>query len=808
MQISRIVKVWLFLTAFLLWCVTAVLFAPPSFAYSAAFALVCFIVLVATYRFPLSGWWLFAALTPVIGLPSRALALGAHQALIFLTYAFLIGWLANKLVTKEKIALDSKIAIPLFFIVFIGVASGIATILRFSNFFPIFTGAFKNGWVNAAGVVASKAILHSVLSTLKLLIFPALFIASYDIWSENCKNKSQLKLMFKKLLTIWSVMLIPVIITALYQNLFNPEFCMLNEPAWQEAKRVSGGMSDPNSLGLFLFLILPATASFVIFEKGIKQILFGFITVAGLYVITLTGSRSALLGIILVVFLAFAFSFLSAFFNKKSRKKIILIAGAVLIVLLAGTFFVSSAGNRAAPSDNPLLVRLQKYTQRLSLKKSERIVDRREWQWKQAIAMWKDYPFTGIGVGAFPIEVANYNLKTMTETPVDNAWNQYLHWLSETGIAGVFFWAWFYFAFISVVYKGIKKEKNAALTPQVIAVASSIIVLQLLFIFGAHLQAAEVSVAAAVFSSFLLINFYSEKAKNKTKRIDIIILIITASVIFINLFHNSLTDLSYDSVQKRYNLPYDFGFYRGEKWAGQFDYKWSQKFAGKKITVPKDMKIILLKIAAINPKTSAENPLNIVVKIDGEYLDTLKIDNPDWHTYQIFIYKKYEKPAVLSFETDKIWQPPNENPPRKLGFALADNIIFTNCFKREAQGLSDWKKEISDGKNIDFRWTGKRAALNLFIRKNAKLKIKLRAPASLKFYQKPIKVTLKINDNIIDTYTLPDSDAEWLTQTINVNKNLCDKNALLTFEVSRMSDIRVKNSVKRIKVGAALAIEQ
>ncbi len=135
MQISRIVKVWLFLTAFLLWCVTAVLFAPPSFAYSAVFALVCFIVLVATYRFPLSGWWLFAALTPVISLPSRALALGAHQALIFLTYAFLIGWLANKLVTKEKIALDSKIAIPLFFIVFIGVASGIATILRFSNFY-------------------------------------------------------------------------------------------------------------------------------------------------------------------------------------------------------------------------------------------------------------------------------------------------------------------------------------------------------------------------------------------------------------------------------------------------------------------------------------------------------------------------------------------------------------------------------------------------------------------------------------------------------------------------------------------------
>ncbi len=171
MKFFRPVKILLFITAILAWCISSYFFTPPSFAYSAVFSLICFVQFVSTYRVPISGWWIFIALVPVISLPSKALRLGGHQALIFLSFAFVLGWIANKLVTQKKIALENRIAVPLFFIIFIGVSSGFWTSLRFSDFYPLLTHSFKNGWVNASGVLASQAIKHSILSILKLLVF-------------------------------------------------------------------------------------------------------------------------------------------------------------------------------------------------------------------------------------------------------------------------------------------------------------------------------------------------------------------------------------------------------------------------------------------------------------------------------------------------------------------------------------------------------------------------------------------------------------------------------------------------------------
>jgi len=809
MKIRRYVNVLLFLAAIIAWSILAYTFAPPSFAYSAIFSLICFVIFIATYRLPISGWWIFIVLAPVINLPSRAFSLGGHQALIFLSFAFILGWIANKLVTQKKIALENKIAIPLFFIIFIGVSSGVWTSLRFSNFYPILTHSFKNGWVNASGVLASQAIKHSLLSILKLLIYPSLFIASYDIWHNNAANRLQLNKLFKKLITLWSIMLIPVVLTALYQNLFNPKFCMLTEVAWQEAKRVSGGMSDPNSLGLFLFLFIPAAVSYAISEKGLMQILFAFSSLSGLYIITLTGSRSSLLGIIFVILIVLLIIFIRSLTDHKSRKKTIIISCAALIIILSAPFFISGVIGSTSNTKNPLLNRLQHYTQRLSLSKTERIVDRREWQWKQAITMWKDYPFTGIGEGSFPIEISNYNLKTSMETPVDNAWNQYFHWLSETGIAGIIFWIWFYAAFIIYIVKTAKREGLSILTPPVIAIISALLTLHFLYIFGAHLQAPEVSVCVAIFSSFLLAFFYDSNSKiSKIKRADLLVLLVVTALIFLTQGHNVFNSLSYDSIHSRYELPYDFGFYKVERWDDKFNYKWTQKFSGQKITIPKGQRVILLKIATINPNISDVNPKNVTVKLNGNYLDSLKINTPDWRNYEIYTFSSTTKKSELTFECDKIWQPPSEIPPRQLGFALATNIVFTNVFSRESQGLSDWYEDNNSERNIRYRWTGKRSVVNINIPSNGIFKVMLRSPVNLKFYKKPIHVTIKLGNQNLGVIKLPDTNKEWLVRTFTANKNIRGKKELLTVTVDKLSTIRIRNSVKHIKVGIALAIDK
>jgi len=808
MKIRRFIYIFLFLAAILAWGISAYIFSAPSFAYSAVFSLICFIIFIAAYRLPISGWWIFITLAPVINLPSRALKLGGHQALIFLSFSFVLGWMANKLVTQKKITLGKSIAIPLFFIIFVGISSGIWTSLRFSNFYPVFSHIFKNGWVNASGVLASHAVIHSLLSILKLLVFPSLFIASYDIWCENADNKLQLDKLFKKLITIWSIVLIPVFLTALYQNLFDPQFCMLTEAAWREAHRVSGGMSDPNSLGLFLFLFIPAAVSYAISEKGTKKILFAFSSLAGLYIITLTGSRSALLGIILVTLIVLSVIFLRSLFDHNSRKNILISSGIAFIVLLAVPFFLSGLVNSSSSTKNPLMKRLQRFSQRMSLAKSERIVDRREWQWRQAVTMWKDYPFAGIGVGAFPIEISNYNLNTSMETPVDNAWNQYLHWLSETGIAGIIFWFWFYAAFIIAVIKGLKAKGLSSLTPPVIALISVLLILQFLYIFGAHLQAPEVSLCVAIFSSFLLAFFSgSGTLTSKASKADMLVLLLTAILIFAAQGSNSLSSLSYDSLHKRYKLPYDFGFYNVESWNNQFDYRWTQKFAGEKIVIPVNSKILSLKIAAIDPDISDNNPKIITLKLNDKYLDTLKICTPDWCEYQIYTFASSGKPSELSFESDKTWQPVKETPPRRLGFALATNIVFKNIFTRESQGLSEWHEDSSSGKLIRYRRTGLRAAVNIKIPSNGIYKVMLRSPVNLKFYEKPIRVAIQLNNKNLGSFVLPRNNSEWLTKSFTAYGGSRGKDGLLTVTVNKLSTIRIKNSVKRIKVGVDLAVD-
>jgi len=84
----------------------------------------------------------------------------------------------------------------------------------------------------------------------------------------------------------------------------------------------------------------------------------------------------------------------------------------------------------------------------------------------------------------------------------------------------------------------------------------------------------------------------------------------------------------------------------------------------------------------------------------------------------------------------------------------------------------------------------------------------LRSPIDLKFYKKPIHVTIKLDNKSLDTIELPNNKKEWHVSTYTANKNSHGGKGLLTISVDKLSTIRVKNSVKRIKVGVALAIDK
>jgi len=820
MSLGRGVQTALFVAAAAVWCAAACAFSPPFFAYTAAFVALCFIVFALTYWLPVAGWWTFLALGPVVNIPSRALALGAHHALVFLSLAFVLGWWANRLVTRRQSELRASVVVPLLFVMFIAVSSGVWTMLRYTDFYPLATSTFRNGWVNAAGLLASEAVSRTAFATLNCLVFPSLFIASYSVWRGIFRESPDPGRASGKLVTVWAVALVPVLLIALYQSVYDPGFCMLTDTAWQEASRASGGMTDPNALALFLFLYVPLAVVCALRERGIRQIVLACSAILCMYVVTLTGSRSALLGLLVTALITASVLLIRSLAARGNKLKTVAAAGAVLVVLLVMLPIFSNFSVSSGPSENPLLNRLQRFRERSRFSPSARLVDRREWQWNQAITMWKDYSFAGIGVGAFPTELANYNREASTETPVDNAWNQYLHWLAEIGLAGVVFWLWFYAAYVACLVSGIrsmggvsvsgtrttKTGIRAGMTLPMLVIISTLLALQLLHIFGAHMQAPEVSFGTAVLSSFVLAAFSpADRKPGGLSRRDLIVLLLAGAIICAAQGQYALGPLSRRAVQKRYDLPTEFGFYNVEDWQGQFAYQWTRKYAGRQVTVPRDRRVLSLRMAVINPDVSKESPKRVTVRLDDTFLDTLSLDSPVWQTHDIYIHDFPQGPATLTIECDDTWSPPHEAPPRALGVAVATNITWRAQFNRDCQGLSEWHEHAEGNSLVPFRWTGRLAARKITIGPRGIIKLGLRAPTDVPFYRAPLSVKIAFDDCPLQTFELPRSSSEWLWVDVVVKEQLRGRTGILSLAVNRLSTIRVKGTVRRRRVGVALA---
>ena len=110
-----------------------------------------------------------------------------------------------------------------------------------------------------------------------------------------------------------------------------------------------------------------------------------------------------------------------SFRHRSRRAATVTVAVLGGLVLLSAMLFFTAAPPTDSLSGNPVLQRLQRFREIRKYSPGTSLVDRRELQWQQAIAMWKDYPFAGIGLGAFPTELPNYNRDALIETPIDNA---------------------------------------------------------------------------------------------------------------------------------------------------------------------------------------------------------------------------------------------------------------------------------------------------------------------------------------------------------------------------------------------------
>lgn len=90
-------------------------------------------------------------------------------------------------------------------------------------------------------------------------------------------------------------------------------------------------------------------------------------------------------------------------------------------------------------------------------------MEKRYWGWRAALEMFRDHPLTGVGIGRFNQEYANYGTLYYSEwasgyIPMISAHNTYLNYLAETGILGVLL---LLTIFSAIVVKGFSLLKKA-----------------------------------------------------------------------------------------------------------------------------------------------------------------------------------------------------------------------------------------------------------------------------------------------------------------------------------------------------------
>ncbi|MDD5224798.1 MAG: O-antigen ligase family protein [bacterium] len=180
------------------------------------------------------------------------------------------------------------------------------------------------------------------------------------------------------------------------------------------------------------------------------------IVVIGLYFL-LTQNRGAMAGMA-VAGVFFAIVMLRSWVRFRdqggTRLKPVLI-GTALVLAVSGVFlFLTPAGSRVVKKSLS------------SLNFHDPSIRFRFLAWESSLKMFKDNTFFGVGLANYPLSLPKYQtadldrMAEQTGTTVDNPHNEFLFFLSETGLVGFFFWLVFLFSVFLFSFRELKRSRN------------------------------------------------------------------------------------------------------------------------------------------------------------------------------------------------------------------------------------------------------------------------------------------------------------------------------------------------------------
>jgi hypothetical protein len=646
-------------------------------AFQLVIAPLLFITLSVSAVRPKWGVLVFVFLFPLINnlpyffqifenIPHAPTALVLFQALF-------LGLLLNFALRPRSISTSFNIFYPLLLVSLLILLSWLITSLRYANFALIRVQPIIELTTNVKGTTTGGALMSTTFTTLNYISgFLLFFIVIY-----TCSNRKW----FTRILTTLSLSALITVVFGFTQHFVSLGIGNLpSKIRWESIAALNSTFKDGNSFGAFLAAYIPLALGMLLGLKSRYRFLLIPVLGGSFVLLSHTGLISGIIStsLALMLFMTLMGAKLLLKHKRKSYHPLKTTAAAGLILLIfSGTLVSVAYLSRDTSAFNKLKKRIGYLQKGESLAQLSPL--KLDYYWPAALAMMRDNPVAGAGIGAYVIELSNY--ATLLDLPLqrdDSAENYFLQVGAELGILGLLLFLWVFWEISRHVFICVRHHRDSrGMFYIALGLASGALAMFLIFLQHTYIGSFEIKylfwlIIGLIFGMDRLVQDKASPQRKISKThvfAAAVLLFLFASS---SVWHSSHA-LSLRERTQQFGLKHKFGFYREEMEKDRV-FSWTQKTAG--LTIHVEAPQIALQMRASHPDIGTR-PVLVEFKITD---DVLK----NWHEYLIEIPDNYiHKDVILIISVDRIWQPYKEMESadrRKLGVAI-EKIDFKGTEK-------------------------------------------------------------------------------------------------------------------------------
>lgn len=611
----------------------------------------------------------------------------APAALVLFLFFFL-GVLLSRDPAKSEDVLGSSLTKPLLVFALVVAVSAAVTFFRFSNFFPFHGWTIYEIKTNTFGVSAGGAIMSVVFQALNFLTGLAfLWILSKALRTKKNADQALSVLGLSSLISLGF---------ALFQHFGHGR--LGNNPTSILHQLINGTFKDAMSFGAFLSMSAPLFLGiFFAARRFRKKIAAGAIVLLSFFLILYTGSKIGLFSLIAASVCFVVWGAIADIRSKRRsvrglRRKYAFAIGALAVVGLAAGVVLFNGQIRARVGNLKIVERLKDSSNMFNW--------RIQAQWTPAVKMMAAYPLTGVGMGGFIIEAANYTDVYRTSRAVpESAENYLLQVGSEMGIAGILAVIWCAWALFREIRRGFRMKAKAADPRRVflsIGAATGI----LAFVINSQMHSYIGSYEIKYMLWFLIgLLFFLSRQPEKESPLDSaerskptmtgrgaegrpsrrrVLIAVGVMILLFGGVHlwNSTHSLSLQSRTEKLSLIQDFGLYAPEKTPDGREFRWTREYGAVPVKI--DKPVLSVPIRSGNPDI-ARNPIIVRFFLVKELfkstrlLKEITITDNDWRNVDLSVADEIGSEAILLLKISRTWNPQKASgipDPRNLGVAI------------------------------------------------------------------------------------------------------------------------------------------